>query len=424
MPRAFARCSLADAVARLRPGMKVLLPPACGEPVALVAEICRQAPRLGDLTLLGGIHLGDYPWARPECAALRYATWHMAPRLEEARRRGRVEFVPLRYFDLTRELVAGGAWAPDCVLVHCAPPDARGYLSLGVAVGATLPAARRAPLVIAQVNASMPRTLGNAFLHRSQVDAWVEVGEPLVPYPPPAVGDVERAIGRRVAALVADGATVQVGVGAIPQAVLESLADHKDLALHSLLVDSAVALVERGIVTNALKRVHRGRMDIAEVMGTRRLFDFVHENPMVSMDSSAFVHDPATVARLDRFVAINSALEVDLTGQVTAESLGTRQVAGIGGQFDFVLGAGRSAGGRAVIALRSTGRGGAVSRIVPRLSAGAAVTSPRFLADWVVTEHGAAELRGKGERGRAEALLAVADPRFQGELEAALTSSS
>ncbi len=422
MPRAFTQCSLADAVARLRPGMKVLLPPACGEPVALVAEICRQADRLRDLTLLGGIHLGDYPWARPERAALRYATWHMSPPLEDARRRGRVEFVPVRYHDLTREFVAGGVWAPDCVLVHTAPPDARGYLSLGVSVGVTLPAARHAPLVIAQVNPQMPRTLGNAFLHRSQVDAWVDVDEALTPYPPPAVGDVERAIGRRVAALVPDGATVQVGVGAIPQAVLDALVDHRDLGLHSLLVDSSVALIERGVVTNAQKRVHRGRMDIAEVMGTRRLFDFVHENPLVNMESSAFVHDPDAVARLDRFVAINSALEIDLTGQVTAESLGPRQVAGVGGQFDFVLGAGRSRGGRAIIALPSTGRSGAVSRIVPSLSAGAAVTSPRVLADWVVTEHGAASLRGKGERGRAEALIAVAHPRFQGELERALTS--
>lgn len=422
MPRAFTKCSLADAVARLRPGMKVLLPPGCGEPVALVAEICRQAPRLTGLTLLGGIHLGDYPWARPEHAPLRYVTWHMSPRLEDARRRGRVEFVPARYFDLTREFVAGGVWAPDCVLVHCAPPDARGYLSLGVSVGVTLPAARRAPLVIAQMNPAMPRTLGNAFVHASQVDAWVEVDEPLTPYPPTAIGDVERAIGRHVAALVPDGATVQVGVGAIPQAVLDALGDHRDLALHSLLVESSVTLVERGAVTNALKRVHRGRMDIAEVMGTRRLFDFVHENRLVNMDSSAFVHDPDTVARLDRFVAINSALEVDLTGQVTAESLGPRQVAGIGGQFDFVLGASRSRDGAAIIALPSTGRDGAVSRIVSRLGAGAAVTSPRFLADWVVTEHGAAGLRGKGERGRAEALIAVAHRRFQGELGRALTS--
>ena len=422
MPRAFTKCSLADAVARLHPGMKVLLPPGCGEPVALVAEICRQADRLRDLTLLGGFHLGDYPWARPEHAALRYATWHMSPRLEDARRSGRVEFVPIRYFDLTREFVAGGVWAPDCALVHCAPPDARGYLSLGVSVGVALPAARRAPLVIAQVNPKMPRTLGNAFLHRNQIDAWVDVDEPLTPYPPTAVGDVERAIGRHVTALVPDGATVQVGVGAIPQAVLEALVDHRDLALHSLLVDSSVTLVERGVVTNMMKRIHRGRMDIAEAMGTRRLFEFLHENPLVNMDSSAFVHDPAAVAQLDRFVAINSALEVDLSGQVTGESLGPRQVAGIGGQFDFVLGASRSRDGAAIIALPSTGRDGAVSRIVPRLTAGAAVTSPRFLADWVVTEHGAAELRGKGERGRAQALLAVAHPRFQGELERALTS--
>ena len=416
MSRAFARCSLVDAVGRLRPAMRVLLPPGCGEPAALLAEICRQSARLPDLTLLGGIHLGDYPFARPEHAALRFATWHMSPRLDEARRRGRVEFVPMRYFDLVSQFAAGGAWAPDCVLVHCAPPDARGYLSLGVSVSVTLPAARRAPLVIAQVNAAMPRTLGNAFLHRSQVDCWVEVDEPLTPYPPPPIGEVERAIGRHVAGLVPDGATVQVGIGAIPQAVLEALANHRDLALHSLLVDASVTLVERGVVTNALKRVHRGRMDIGEAMGTRRLFDFLHENPLVNMESSGFVHDPEIVAQLDRFVAINSALEVDLGGQVTAESLGPRQVAGIGGQFDFVLGASRSRGGAAIIALPSTGRDGAVSRIVPRLQAGAAVTSPRALADWVVTEHGVARLRGRGERGRAEALTAVAHPRFREEL--------
>jgi 4-hydroxybutyrate CoA-transferase len=422
MARAFARCSVTDAVARLRPGMKVLLPPGSGEPGALVAEICRQSERLPDLTLMGGIHLGDYPFAQPEHAPLRLATWHMSPRLDDARRRGRVEFVPMRYFDLVEQFVAGGVWAPDCVLVHCAPPDRRGYLSLGVSVSVSLPAARRAPLVIAQVNPAMPRTRGNAFLHRSQIDCWVEVDEPLASYPPPAIGEVERAIGRHVAALVPDGATVQVGVGAIPQAVLEALVDHRDLALHSLLVDASVTLVERGVVTNGLKRIHRGRMDIAEAMGTRRLFTFLHENPLVNMESSAFVHDPAIVAQLDRFVAVNSALEIDVGGQVTAESLGPRQVAGIGGQFDFVLGASRSRGGMAIVALPSTGRDGAVSRIVARLQPGAAVTSPRALADWVVTEHGAAELSGKGERGRAEALIAIAHPRFREELLQRATS--
>src|SRR5262249_12085989 len=238
MAREFTKLTAAGAVGLLRPGMKVLVPPGCGEPRALVDEICRQSARLPDLTLMGGIHLGDYPWARPEHATLRAATWHMSPRLEDARRRGRVDFIPIRYFDLVTEFVAGGRWAPDCVLVHTAPPDSRGYLSLGVSVSVALPAARAAPLVIAQVNRAMPRARGNGWLHASQVDAWVEVDEPLVEYPPPVVGDVERVIGGHVAALVPDGATVQVGVGAIPQAVLEALGGHRDLALHSLLVDS------------------------------------------------------------------------------------------------------------------------------------------------------------------------------------------
>jgi acyl-CoA hydrolase len=422
MRRAFTRLSLAAAVERLRPGMKVLLPPGSGEPDTIVEEICRQSERLSDLTLMGGIHLGDYPFARPEHAALRVATWHMSPRLAEARARGRVEFVPIRYFDLMTEFVHGGHWAPDAVLVHVSPPDTRGYVSLGVSVGVGLPAARTAPLVIAQVNPQMPRTRGNSVLHVSEIDAWVDADRPLVELPPVALGPVERAIGRHVAALVPDGATVQVGVGGIPQAVLEALVDHRDLALHSLLVDSAIPLVERGVLTGARKRVHRGRLDIAEAMGTRRLFDFVREEPLLNMESSAFVHNPDVVAMLDRFISINSALEVDLTGQITAESLGPRQVAGIGGQFDFVLGASRSRGGASVIALPSTGRDGAVSRIVGRLSGGAAVTTPRYLADWVVTEHGAARLRGLGERQRATALTAVADPRFREELERAATS--
>ena len=421
MTRPFARATLETAVARLRPGMRVLLPPGCGEPPALVGEICRQSHRLAGLTLIHGIHLGDYPFARPEHDALRIATWHMSPRLQDARTRGRVEFVPIRYFDLVGAFAPGGAWAPDCVLVHAAPPDTGGYLSLGVSASVTLDAARRAPLVIAQVNSRMPRTRGAGVLHRSEIDVWVDVDEPLLAYPPPAVGETERAIGRHVAALVPDGAVVQVGVGAIPQAVLEALGDHRDLALHSLLVDAAVSLMERGAVTAARKSLHRGRCDVGEAMGTPRLFEAIHDEALVSMESAALTHDPSLVARLDRFVSINSALEIDLTGQVTAESLGGRQVAGIGGQFDFVLGASRSAGGMSIIALPSTGgRDGAVSRIVSRLGAGAAVTTPRFVADWVVTEQGAARMKGLGETARATALIAVAHPRFRSDLERSL----
>jgi len=420
--RSFDRASLADLVGRLRPGMKVLLPPGCGEPVSLVAEICRQADRLAPLTLMGGLHLGEYPFCRADLAGkITFVTWHMSPRLREARARGQVDYVPVRYFDVVTVIAAGGAWPPDCVVVHVSPPDARGYLSLGVSVSVTRPAALRAPLVLAQVNPRMPRTLGNAFLHASQIDAWAEVSEELREYPPPQVSEVERAIGRRVAELVPDGATVQVGIGVIPQAVLAALDGKRDLSLYSLLVDAAVTLSERGALA-AGSAAGRGRMDIGEIMGTRRVFDFAHDNPAITMVSSDTLHDPGVVARLDRFVSINSALEVDVTGQVTAESLGGSPVAGIGGQFDFVLGASLAPGGVSIIALPSTGRGGSVSRIVSRLSAGAAVTTPRYLVDWVVTEHGAVRLRGLGERARAAALIAVAHPRFVEELEQSCAS--
>jgi 4-hydroxybutyrate CoA-transferase len=414
MARPGDRTSLADAVGRLRPGMRVLLPPGCGDPGALLGEILRQADRLAPLTLMGGLRLDDYPFAAPAYAGkIRYATWHHSPHLRAADARGDVDFVAARYFDTVSLFAAGGPWAPDAVLVHTSPVDRAGYLSLGVSVSYSLPAARRAPLVIAQANARMPRTLGNSFLHRSQVDCWVEIDEPVTEYPPTDVGAVERAVAGHVASLVPDGATLQLGVGAIPQAIVEALADRRDLGVLSLLVEQMRPLIEAGVINGARNRLHPGRLDVAEIMGTARLFDFAHENPVVNMEPSDLTHDPEVVARLGDVVSINSALEIDLLGQVNAESLGGRQIAGIGGQFDFVLGAVRAAGGRAIIALPSTGRGGAASRIVPALSPGARVTTPRYLADYVVTEHGVAALRGKDDAGRARELLRVAHPAFR-----------
>ncbi len=249
-----------------------------------------------------------------------------------------MDFVPARYFDTVSLFAAGGAWAPDAVLVHTAPPDRGGYLSLGVSVSYPLPAARRAPLVIAQVNPRMPRTLGNAFLHRSQIDCWVEIDHPLVEYPPTPVGEVERRIAGHVAELIPDGATIQVGVGSIPQAIMEALGDKQDLGVHSLLVEHMLPLVEAGVITNRRKRLHPGRMDIGEIMGTARLFAWSHENPAINMEPSDLVHDPHVIGELGDFVSVNSALEVDLLGQVNAESVDGRQVTGIGGQFDFALG--------------------------------------------------------------------------------------
>lgn len=418
MGRPFEQASLADAVGRLRAGMKVLLPAGCGDPSALVDEILCQADRLAPLTLMGGLRVDDYPFGAAAYAGkIRFATWHMSARLAEAAGRGDVDFVPARYFDTVSLFAAGGPWAPDAVLVHTAPPDRGGYLSLGVSVSYALPAARKAPLVIAQVNPRMPRTLGNAFLHRSQVDVWTGADRALLEYPPTPVGEIERRIAGSVADLVPDGATVQVGVGSIPQAVMEALTGKKDLGVHSLLVDHMLPLVRSGVITNARKRLHPGRMDVGEIMGTAALFAWAHENPVVNMEPSDVVHDPQVVGGLGDFVSVNSALEVDLLGQVNAESVDGRQVTGVGGQFDFVLGAARATGGRSIIALPATAARGSRSRIVARLAPGARVTTPRFLADYVVTEHGVAALRGKSEAGRARELLHVADPAFREILE-------
>ena len=418
MTRAFDKTTLTAAIGRLQPGMKVLLAPGCGDPTSLLEEIMRQADRLAPLTLMGGLRLDDYPFGASAYAGkLRFATWHTSPRLRDAEARGDVDFIPARYFDTVTLFAAGGPWAPDAVLVHTSPTDAAGYLSLGVSVSYVLPAARRAPLVVAQVNPRMPRTGGNAFLHRSQIDVWTEVDRPLLEYPPAPVGEVERRVAAHVASLVPDGATIQIGVGSIPQAIMEAFGDKRDLGVHSLLVDHMLPLVESGVITNRRKRLHPGRMDVAEIMGTARLFAWSHDNPVINMEPSDVVHDPQVIGTLGDFVSVNSALEVDLLGQVNAESVDGRQVTGIGGQFDFVLGAARAAGGRSIIALPSTAANGARSRIVRRLGQGARVTTPRFVTDYVVTEYGVARLRGQSDTGRERELIRVAHPACRESLE-------
>jgi acyl-CoA hydrolase len=398
--------------------MRVLLPPGCAEPLTLVEEIVRQAPRLRPLTLMGGLLLGAYPFCAPELAdAFRWVTFHMMPGLREAMRRGQVEFLPIRYLDSLAVFGPGGPWAADAVLVHTAPPDAAGRVSLGVSTSYPLPLARTAPLVLAEVNHRMPRTLGDSGLPVDRVAAGVETDRPLRPYPSPPVGEVERRIAAHVAELIPDGATVQIGIGAVPEAVAGVLGDRRDLGVHSLLVDAMLPLIARGSITNARKSRNPGRMDLGEIMGTEPLFRLVHENPMVNMEPSSRIHNPRVVATIERFVSINSAIEVDLTGQVNAESMGDRQVAGVGGQFDFVEGAYWAPGGRSVIALPSTGREGTVSRIVTRLGSGARVTTPRHLTDCVVTEFGRAELRGRSLEQRAQTLIGLAHPRFRDQLE-------
>jgi acyl-CoA hydrolase len=397
--------------------MRVLLPPGCAEPTPLIAEILRQADRLGPLTLMGGLHLGGHPFCAPEYdGRLRWVTFHAMPGLRDALSRGQAEFVPLRYFDAPWAFGPGGPWAADAVLVQVAPADRAGRLSLGVSTSYPLPVARAAPLVIAEVNHRMPCTLGDSAIGADRIAAWVETDRPLTPYPSPRIGDVERRIAAHVVEVVPDGATVQVGIGATPEAVVSGLSGHRDLGVHSALFDAMLPLLERGVITGARNRRHPGCLDVGEIMGTEPLFRWVDENPKVYMEPSTTIHDPRVVAGLDGFVSINSAIEIDLTGQVNAEALGERQVAGIGGQVDFVVGAALG-GGRSVIALPSTGRDGEVSRIVPRLAAGTPVTTPRHLVDCVVTEYGRAELRGLSDGQRARELTRLAHPRFREGLE-------
>lgn len=398
--------------------MKVMLSPGCGEPRTLVEEITRQADRLRPLTLMGGLLLGDYPF----CASryrdtFRWVTFHVMPALREALRQGQVEFVPLRYLDVPLAFGPGGPWAADAVLVQTAPPTPDGRLSLGVSTSYPLGLARSSPLVLAEVNRRMPRTLGDSTIELERVGAWVETDRALVPYPAAPAGDVERRVAAHVAELIPDGATIQVGIGSIPEAIVAGLGSHRDLGIHSLLVDAMLPLVERGVITNARNTRHPGCMTLGEIMGTEPLFRFAHENRAIHMEPSSSIHDARVTARLERFVSINSAIEVDLTGQVNAESLGDRQVAGVGGQFDFVEGAYWAPGGRSVIALPATGRGGEVSRIVARLPAGAKVTTPRYLTDCVATEFGRADLRGLSANQRARALVRLAHPGFREALE-------
>ena len=409
--------SVEEAIGRLRPRMRVLLPPGCGEPTPLIEEVIRQAERLRPLTLMGGLHLGGHSFCAPEHdGRFRWVTFHAMPGLRDALARGQAEFVPLRYYDAPWAFGPAGPWAADAVLVQTAPPDAAGRLSLGVSTSYPLPVARTAPLVIAEVNQQMPRTLGDSTIDLDRVAAWVETDRPLARYAAPRIGEIERRIAALVAEVVPDGATVQVGIGATPEAVISGLTGHRNLGLHSALFDSMLPLLERGVVTGATNRRHPGCLDLGEIMGSEPLFRWVHENPRVYMEPSTAIHDPRVVAGIDRFVSINSAIEIDLTGQVNAESLGERQVAGIGGQFDFVTGAALG-GGRSVIALPSTGRDGETSRIVARLGAGTPVTTPRHLVDCVVTEFGRAELRGLSDEQRARALTRLAHPRFRDELE-------
>jgi 4-hydroxybutyrate CoA-transferase len=406
-----------QAAAEIRSGDQVYVHCAAAAPSVLLDALVARAPQLRDV---GMIHLhieGPGPHLSPAMAGhFRHRALFIGPNARAAVNEGRADYVPVFLSDVPH-LFERGALPLDVVLVNATPPDIHGFCSLGTSVEAMHAAIRAAETVIVQFNRSMPRTLGDSFIHLNDIDLAVEVDVPPYERPIGEIGDIERQIGAHVAELVPDGATLQLGIGAIPAATALFLREKRDLGIHTeMFTDSVVDLVEAGAITGAAKERNRGKIVTAFVMGSRRVYDFVHDNPMVEMRPVDFTNDTSIIRTFRKMVAINSAIEVDLSGQVVADSIGLRPYSGVGGQMDFIRGAALAEEGRAIIALPSTAAGGTVSRIVPTLKEGAGVVTTRAHVRTVVTEYGVTDLLGRSLRERAEALIAIAHPDFRDEL--------
>jgi 4-hydroxybutyrate CoA-transferase len=415
------RVSAREAVRALPPRSRVLLPPACAATLSLLEALHEERGRFEDLHLYTGLMFAEPAVLQDIGQNIKLTTWHVAGPTQKLADEGRIDYLPLRLSQVPATFAKGGPIPADAVFIQCSPPDEHGYVSLGVGVSTTIDVARQASLVVAEINRQTPRTLGNSMLHVSEIDYAVDADYPLVQHRQAQIGEMERTIAGHVAALIPDGATIQMGIGAIPEALMFLLDDKKDLGVHSgMISDGFVPLIEKGVITGARKSLDRYKVVTGEVMGGPELYQFVHNNPLIHCDSVLYTHNPLVVRQHERFVSINSAVEIDLTGQVNSETVGGRQISGLGGQFDFIEGVLHSKDGVSIFAMPSTAARGKVSRIVAKLAPGAAVSTPRYCTDVVVTEYGVAALKGKTLRQRAEALIAIAHPSFRAELERSL----
>jgi 4-hydroxybutyrate CoA-transferase len=410
--------SAAAALQSVRSGSRVWIQSGCGTPSTLVNALVARAPEVRDVEVIHMMTLGSADYTKPEFEGrFRHRGLFLGANVREAVAAGRADYTPI-FLSEIEPLFESGALPLDVVLMQVSKPDAHGFVSLGTTVDCTLTAVRCAPVVIAEVNDRVPRTHGDTFIHVSRISSIVETSHPLLELCREPLTDLHLRVGRNVASLIPDGATLQTGIGGIGDAVLQCLEDKRDLGIHTeLFSDGVIDLVEKGVINGERKSLHRGKILAAFVLGSKRLFDFIDDNSSCEFRPIAYTTDPFVVAQNDRMVAINSALQVDLTGQVCADSLGTKPYSGFGGQLDFIRGAARSKGGVPIIALPSTAQHGALSRIVPVLEPGAGVVTSRADVHYVVTEQGIAYLHGKTLRERAEALIAIADPRFRQELE-------
>lgn len=406
-----------DAVTRIRSGQRVFIGSGAAEPQLLVKALAERGPELADTQITHILTLGVAPYADPKLEdGFRHNALFIGPNVREAVAEGRADFTPV-FLSEVPSLFRRGKMPIDVALIQVSPPDEHGFCSYGVSVDVTKAGAESARYVIAEVNSNMPRTLGDSFIHIDRIDTLVLSDMPILEVASGKIDKVAKRIGEHIADLIQDGSTLQLGIGTIPDAVLSCLGDKKDLGIHSeMLSDGVIELIESGVINGSRKNIHNGKIVVSFVLGTRRLYDFVDNNPMCEFHPSEFTNDPFRIAQNDKVVAINSALQVDLTGQVCADSLGTYFYSGIGGQVDFIRGASRSHQGRPIIALPSTAAGGKVSRITPTLTPGAGVVTSRGDVHYVVTEFGIADLHGKTIRERAMALIHIAHPDHREQL--------
>ena len=408
-----------SAIKHIQSGNNVFIHTAAAAPQQLVTELAAQHNRLRNVSIYHMHTEGAAPYVAPELSDSFYTkAFFVGANVRKALETGQADYIPVFLSEIPH-LFNRGIIPLDVALIQVSPPDKHGFCSLGVSVDGSRAAVNNAKMVIAQLNPNMPRTHGDGIIHKSAIDFGIEVDDPLPEHEPAVLTELELKIGRHCAELIDDGATLQMGIGSIPDAVLASLQNHKDLGVHTeMFSDGLIPLIESGIVNNSNKRIHPNRTVSSFLVGTRKLYDFVDDNPNLAMLDCAYVNDTAVIRRNPKVTAINSAIEVDLTGQVCADSIGIRQYSGVGGQMDFIRGASLSEGGKPIIALPSVTRH-SESRIVPFLKQGAGVVTTRAHVHYVVTEYGIASLYGKSLRERTRLLIEISHPDNREELEKA-----
>jgi len=403
-----------DAVVEIQRGKGVFIGSGCAEPQVLVKALAARAPELADTQIFHIMTLGIAPYVDPKLTSqFRHNAFFIGPNVREAVSRGQADYTPIFLSEIPR-LFKTGRIPIDWALIQVSPPDKHGFCSYGVSVDIVKSASESATRVIAEINPNMPRTLGDSFIHVDNIHVMVAGDLPVLETDHGEPDEIAMRIGKRIAELVEDGSTLQMGIGTIPDAVLTCLGGKRDLGIHSeMFSEGLIPLIESGVVNGTRKTLHRGKIVTSFVMGSRRLYDFIDNNPLFEFRPTEYTNDPFLIAQHQKMVAINSALEVDLTGQVCSDSLGTYFYSGIGGQVDFIRGAARSEGGKPIIALPSTAADGSLSRIVSTLAPGAGVVTSRGDVHYVVTEYGMADLHGKNIRERALALIHIAHPKFR-----------